>query len=143
MLSESESFVVPLCQGKSTKSSSLCFGTYQSSPGLEGMTYQKQKERRLVLAMKCLRPTVRYGHEQFIIGVEDLLKETTMLASLDHPNIIKIHGRGAGDKYHRITDGIFILLDRLTETLDERINRWKNMGGKNETLRSHRSKSWF
>ena len=57
-----------------------------------------------------------------------------MLASLDHPNIINIHGRGAGDKYHRITDGIFILLDRLTETLDERINRWKNMGGKNETL---------
>jgi len=48
--------------------------------------------------MKCLRPTVQYGHEQFMIGVDDLLKETTMLASLDHPNIINIHGRGAGDK---------------------------------------------
>jgi serine/threonine protein kinase len=95
----------------------------------------QQKERRLVFAMKCLRPQARYGHEQFMIGVDDLLKETTMLASLDHPNIIKIHGRGAGDKYHRITDGIFILLDRLTETLDQRITRWKNMDGKNETMR--------
>ena len=123
----SEDFMVPIRQGKSTKS--VCFG-HVNRP----QAYQKQKERRLVYAMKCLRPTVRYGHDQFMIGVDDLLKETTMLASLDHPNIINIHGRGAGDKYHRITDGIFILLDRLTETLDERINRWKNMGGKNETL---------
>ena len=65
-----------------------------------------------------------------MIGVEDLLKETMMLASLDHS------WPGAGDKYHRITDGIFILIlmDQLNETLDERINRWKIMGGKNETL---------
>ena len=122
----SEAFMVPLRQGNSK---SVCFG-HVNRP----QAYQKQKERRLVFAMKCLRPQARYGHEQFMIGVDDLLKETTMLASLDHPNIIKIHGRGAGDKYHRITDGIFILLDRLTETLDERITRWKNMGGKNETL---------
>jgi serine/threonine protein kinase len=123
----SEAFMVPLRQGNSTKS--LCFG-HVNRP----QAYQKQKERRLVFAMKCLRPQARYGHEQFMIGVDDLLKETTMLASLDHPNIIKIHGRGAGDKYHRITDGIFVLLDRLTETLDQRITCWKNMGGKNETL---------
>ena len=123
----SEAFMLPLRQGTSTKS--VCFG-HVNRP----QAYQKQKERRLVFAMKCLRPQARYGHEQFMIGVDDLLKETTMLASLNHPNIIKIHGRGAGDKYHRITDGIFILLDRLTETLDERITRWKNMGGKNETL---------
>jgi hypothetical protein len=38
-----------------------------------------------------------------MIGVDDLQKETTMLASLDHPNNINIHGRGAGDKCHRIT----------------------------------------
>jgi hypothetical protein len=123
----SEAFMVPLCQGNSTKS--VCFG-HATRP----QAYQKEKEQKLVFAMKCLRPHARFGHEQFMIGVDDLLKETTMLASLDHPNIINIHGRGAGDKYHRITNGIFILLDRLTETPDERINRWKNMGGKNRTL---------
>ena len=97
--------------------------------------YQKSKERRLVLAMKRLRPYVRSGREQFMIGVEDLIHETVMLASLAHPNIIKIHGR-AGGKSDRITDGIFILLDRLMETLHDRMIRWKNLrqGGKNDTL---------
>lgn len=95
--------------------------------------YQKSKRRRLVLAMKCLRPHVRSGREQFMIGVQDLIHETVMLASLAHPNIIRIHGR-AGGKSDRITDGIFILLDRLTETLPDRIIRWKNMthGRKND-----------
>jgi serine/threonine protein kinase len=103
--------------------------------------YQKSKERRLVLAMKCLRPIVRSGREQFMIGVEDLIHETVMLASLAHPNIIKIHGR-AGGKSDHITDGIFILLDRLTETLHDRMIRWKNLpqGGKNDTLSLSRIK---
>jgi serine/threonine protein kinase len=78
--------------------------------------------------MKCLRPNVRSSIEQFIIGVEDLVQESVMLASLDHPNIVKIHGRAGGcvSNSHRLSDdGYFILLDRLTDTLDDRILRWK------------------
>jgi hypothetical protein len=68
--------MVPLCQGNSTKS--VCF-RHVNQP----QAYQKQKEQQLVFAMKCLRPQARFGHEQFMIGVDDLLKETTMLASID------------------------------------------------------------
>jgi serine/threonine protein kinase len=76
-----------------------------------------------------------------MIGVEDFIHETVMLASLAHPNIIKIHGR-AGGKSDHITNGIFILLDRLTETLHDRMIRWKNLtqGGKNDTLSLSRIK---
>ena len=79
------------------------------------------------LAMKCLRPQTRANMHQFMIGVEDLVNETAMLASLDHPNIIKLHGRAGGcdTNSFRLSDGYFILLDRLRDSLDDRIVSWK------------------
>jgi serine/threonine protein kinase len=62
-----------------------------------------------------------------MIGVEDLVNETAMLASLDHPNIIKLHGRAGGcdTNSFRLSDGYFILLDRLRDSLEDRIVSWK------------------
>ena len=100
-------------------SKSVCMGTMQNA--------SFTTETRMTLVMKCLRPQIRASAEQFLIGVEDLIHETAMLASLDHPNIIKIHGRSGGsvsDSF-KLSDGYFILLDRLTDTLDNRIDRWK------------------
>ncbi|KAL7545739.1 hypothetical protein ACHAWF_012912 [Thalassiosira exigua] len=88
--------------------------------------------RNLRLAMKCLRPQIRSDPEQFLIGVEDLVHETAMLATLDHPNIIKLHGRAAGgcaSDSSRLGDGYFVLVDRLKETLEDRIVRWKKTRG--------------
>merc|ERR1719491_2224529 len=84
-------------------------------------------ELQITLAMKCLRPHIRSDAKQFIVGFEDLVHETAMLASLDHPNIVKIYGRAAGcmSGSFRLSDGYFILIDRLTDTLDQRIQRWK------------------
>jgi serine/threonine protein kinase len=97
-----------------------------------GNISRPQQERKVILAMKCLRPQIRAEANQFIVGVEDLVHETTMLASLDHPNIIKIHGRAEGcyTKSSRLSDGFFILLDRLQDSLTDRILRWKNQHGK-------------
>eukprot|EP00985_Skeletonema_marinoi_P014781 scaffold7523_cov124-Skeletonema_marinoi.AAC.2 len=84
-------------------------------------------ERQVVYAMKCLRPQIRSDAEQFIIGAEDLVHETALLATLDHPNIIKVHGRSAGQVKDAFTlnDGYFILLDRLKkETLQDYIGDW-------------------
>ncbi|EJK69118.1 hypothetical protein THAOC_09662 [Thalassiosira oceanica] len=83
-------------------------------------------KQRKTLAMKCLRPQVRSNSHQFIIGAEDLVHETAMLASLEHPNIIKIHGRASGKLSHTfvLNDGFFVLLDRLTDTLADRIQGW-------------------
>ncbi|KAL3817348.1 hypothetical protein ACHAXA_004474 [Cyclostephanos tholiformis] len=97
-----------------------------------GNMSRPQQEHKVVLAMKCLRPRIRSNSDQFIIGVEDLVHETTMLASLDHPNIIKIHGMAGGcnSKSSSFGDGFFILLDRLQDTLTDRILRWKNQYAK-------------
>ena len=100
-------------------SQSVCMGSMKNATW--GGTTQ------MTLAMKCLRPQIRSNAEQFLVGVEDLIHETAILASLNHPNIIKIHGRSGGsvsDSF-RLSDGYFILLDRLTDTLEDRIQRWK------------------
>ena len=104
--------------------SSVCLGSTARE------TSQKRRERKVTLAMKCLRPQIRSDADQFMIGVEDLVHETAMLASLDHKHIVKLHGRAGGcvSNSFRLSDGFFILLDRLKDTLDERIVRWKNQG---------------
>ena len=91
------------------------------------LTSTNQTRTSRTLAMKCLRPQTRANMDQFMIGVEDLVNETAMLASLDHPNIIKLHGRagGCGPDSFRLSDGFFILLDRLRDSLEDRIRSWK------------------
>jgi serine/threonine protein kinase len=91
------------------------------------LTSTNQTRTSRTLAMKCLRPQTRANMDQFMIGVEDLVNETAMLASLDHPNIIKLHGRagGCGADSFRLSDGFFILLDRLRDSLEDRIRSWK------------------
>ncbi|KAL7539030.1 hypothetical protein ACHAXR_008979 [Thalassiosira sp. AJA248-18] len=101
---------------------SICSGT-QSRMASKGPVLKSN----VTYAMKCLRPQIRSNTEHFMIGVEDLVHETLMLASLDHPNIVKIHGRareGISNSF-RLSDGYFILIDRLQDTLDDRIQRWK------------------
>lgn len=109
------------------------------------------------LALKCLRPAVRAQPRKFIIGAEDLAHETAILACLDHPNIIQLHGRAEGcfstafqmrdnngekngggyasnganvgekDGGRQISnEGYFIILDRLEDTLTDRIDQWKD-----------------
>jgi len=107
---------------------------------------RRHSERTHLLAMKCLRPQIRSNPEQFLIGVDDLIHETAILSSLDHPHIITLHGRRRSSygkpktgndpeenddltqAFRRLDDGYFILLDRLTDTLDARMERWKTIG---------------
>ncbi len=102
-------------------SSSMCVGSLSSAMA-------SRRSRRIDVAMKCLRPQIRSNTEQFIIGVEDLVHETIMLSSLNHPNIIKIHGRAGGcvSSSFKLGDGYFILLDKLQDTLDDRIKDWQH-----------------
>ena len=114
----------------SALSASVCVGSLSS----QAPAARRPGDRTLTLAMKCLRPQIRSNPEQFLIGVEDLVHETAMLASLDHLHIIKLHGRASGNLTNafKLGDGYFILLDRLKDTLDDRLGRWKKNypGGK-------------
>ncbi len=93
-------------------SSSVCVGSMAA-------TKNRRHSRSLKLAMKCLHPISRSDAHKFMIGVEDLVHETVLLSSLQHPNIIKLHGRA------ELGEGYFILLDKLKDTLEDRIAEWR------------------
>ena len=71
-------------------------------------------------AVKCLRNSVIEQEDTFIAGTVDLALEVSILAKLDHPNIIRLHGSSRGCVFESFRDeqGYFLVLDLL-----ERI-RW-------------------
>ena len=60
-------------------------------------------------AVKILSPETIQNIPKFLQGLMDLVIEARLLASLEHPNIIKLRGLPAGDLFY---EGTFIVLVR-------------------------------
>eukprot|EP00956_Cyclotella_meneghiniana_P030485 scaffold76896_cov53-Cyclotella_meneghiniana.AAC.4 len=106
-------------QRRSSMSSSVCVGSMGRT---QFVTAHQGKQ--ISLAMKCLRPQTRCNFDHFLVGIEDLVHETAILSTLDHPNIVKLWGRAGDISSFELNDGYFILLDKLQDTLQDRIDRW-------------------
>lgn len=80
-------------------------------------------------AIKFLQEKWVEDRKGFQIAATDLATEADILTSIHHPNILKIRGwaTDSTDAYYSTGrhDGYFLILDRLNETLEERIHRWK------------------
>jgi serine/threonine protein kinase len=91
------------------------------------------------LAIKMLNSSLVKKSNKFANGAIDLILEAAYLSSLDHPNVLKIHGISAyGPKgYLRGRhDSFFLILERLSETLKDRMEVWRKY---DKVLRS----GWF
>ncbi|KAG7343651.1 PASTA sensor-containing serine/threonine protein kinase [Nitzschia inconspicua] len=78
-------------------------------------------------ALKQLRRNVTEDPKSLMQGVADMATETRVLSSLtDHPNIIKLRGIARGSEMPFRND-YFIILDRLYDTLESRMKKWKLM----------------
>lgn len=80
------------------------------------------------VAIKFLQKRLLSQPDDFRLAAAELAVEAHMLASFDHPNIIKIRGwaaRGIQSFSQGRHDSFFLLLDCLDETLDQRIERWE------------------
>ena len=73
-------------------------------------------------AIKALSPEIKSDSDKFLQGVIDMSVETIFLSVVDHPHIIKMRGLGACGMTH---PDYFIVLDRLYDTLEARIPKWK------------------
>lgn len=74
-------------------------------------------------AVKLLKDTS--SPKRFIRAAVDLLTEAKLLASLNHPNIIELHGIAChGARGFAEPGGFFIILDRLESTLEEKMDDW-------------------
>jgi serine/threonine protein kinase len=79
-------------------------------------------------AMKHLKAKLLSQADNFRLAAVELAVEAHMLASFDHPNVMKIRGWAANGVASFTTgrhDSFFLLLDRLDETLDQRICTWQ------------------
>jgi hypothetical protein len=83
-------------------------------------------------AIKFLKKELRQNHKKYAVGTTDLVVEGLFLASLTHPNIIKVRGLPEGGVHSMVENhgsnndttgigGYFLILDRLFDTLSERI----------------------
>ena len=81
-------------------------------------------------AIKVVRKDLLANKDLFRKAADDLANEAKILSMLDHPNIItlralpKTSGRRQRNSEKR-HDELFLVTDRLVETLADRIERWK------------------
>lgn len=83
------------------------------------------------MACKNLKHSLMAEPEQFISAASELIYEAHVLASLDHPHVLKVRGwneNGLAAFDNGRHDSFFLLLDMLDETLDQRIERWNTNG---------------
>lgn len=79
-------------------------------------------------AIKFLSPDTINDPDRFCTGAADLVVEAKFLASLEHPNIVKLRGMAAAGTsgFASLQEkGYFLLLDRLQCTLDDKLEDWK------------------
>ena len=85
--------------------------------------------KREKFALKALNSSRLKTSEAFLVAALDLGMEAKILSELDHENIIKLRGICSttfSSSYAEGTDdGYFIILDLLTETLKDSLERWR------------------
>lgn len=82
-------------------------------------------------ACKHLKQELMQRPEEFRLAASELACEAHMLASLNHPNILKVRGwshNGIASFEDGCHDSFFLLLDVLDETLESRIDWWRRNG---------------
>ena len=81
------------------------------------------------LAIKFLKRRVMVERKTFEYAASDLANEAFFLGHLKHPNIIQLYGITEGKFEDNISTGmdagLFIVLDQLVETLDQRLEQWR------------------
>ena len=78
-------------------------------------------------AIKQLSTECKCDANKLVQGIMDMAVETYFLSSLSHPNIIKLNANRVGDIYHHC---YFVIMDKLTETLEQRLFKWKQKSTK-------------
>lgn len=72
-------------------------------------------------AAKFLSAEVIDDPPVYIQGIMDMATETRVLSDIEHPNIIKMRACGVVSPYD---ETYFIVMDRLYDTLEGRVNKW-------------------
>jgi serine/threonine protein kinase len=82
------------------------------------------------LCIKYIRREFMDSHDDFESAATNLANDAQMMSALNHKNIAKLRGSSLDgtEAYYKTGrhDGYFLLVDRISETLDERLSRWRS-----------------
>lgn len=98
----------------------LFIATHYCRPENPGDFSYMDEETRY--ALKRLSPRTIRNKKRRTTAVVDLAIESRFLSSIEHPNIVKLRGL-AKDEYIGTVD-FFIVMDKLYETLEDKIHKW-------------------
>ena len=84
------------------------------------------KDKGGVYVLKTLRDDL--AEDEYIKGVVDLAIEADFLSVLSHPNIISMRALANSDPHE---SRFFVILDRLSVTLERKFNYWRKVVGEN------------
>lgn len=76
-------------------------------------------------AIKKLSPEVVQKRDMLARGMMDMVIETRFLSDIEHPNIVKLRAIAATEQLY--SPNYFIVMDRLYDTLEKRIEKWSKM----------------
>ncbi len=98
------------------------------------------KRGEQTLALKQLRRHKRGREEEdWILAVFDLCNEISLLAKLGpHENIVPILGvcqTSVSETYRKHIDGYFFVMEKLEDTLGNRLKEWRHQAGRHQRLR--------
>ena len=82
-------------------------------------------------ALKHLDKRLLQNPDEFCAAAADLYVEAKYMSRFNHPNILKLRGMANGGTsafQEGRYNSFFLLTDRLTDTLDDRIERWAQEG---------------
>lgn len=112
----------------------ICIGEKLGEGGFSNVnactvTVPNHPDENQQLAIKYLKRKAMVDLHQFKHGAADLAVEAYFLKTLRHENIVSLHGITAGSVESNVAlgkeCGFFIVVDRLFETLEKRIDGWK------------------
>lgn len=93
--------------------------------------------RKARYAIKHLRPELvdKYDSKEYSKYASDIVIEAEFLSMLQHPNIMRLRGISDEGSAGLVNgpSGYFLIIDKLDETLDGRIEAWKKLGLKKKS----------
>ena len=110
--------------GSTTGGSTKNLFSSSSNPAGGGgkLVSKKRKQRDARYAIKFLKPEIIKNPNVYPSACYDMALETRVLSSIVHPNIIKLRAISSVPTFSK---DYFFITDRLYDTLEQRISKWK------------------
>ena len=77
-------------------------------------------------AVKLPKPELLNNESMLTKALADMVVESHMLSTIEHPNIVKLRATSLQPRYHV---EYFIVMDRLYDTLEKRLETWAKAAG--------------